>query len=81
MGWKRIKTRRKMGFWDRNGEVLRLIKKLMMEIPQLNIVKSNIISLFSIDNRVGYRAEKWHFRFIFAVFVFFLTFVYRTMYI
>ena len=33
-----------MGFWDRNGEVLRLIKKLMMEIPQLNIVKSNIIS-------------------------------------
>ena len=44
MGWKRIKTRRKMGFWDRNGEVLRLIKKLMMEIPQLNIVKSNIIS-------------------------------------
>jgi hypothetical protein len=81
MGWKRIKTRRKMGFWDRNGEVLRLIKKLMMEMPQLNIVKSNIISLFSIDNRVGSRAEKWHFRFIFAVFVFFLTFVYRTMYI
>ena len=66
-----------MGFWDRNGEVLRLIKKLMMEIPQLNIVKSNIISLFSIDNRASSRAELWHFRFIFAVFVFFLTFVYR----
>lgn len=66
-----------MGFWDRNGEVLRLIKKLMMEIPQLNIVKSNIISLFSIDNMASSRAELWHFRFIFAVFVFFLTFVYR----
>ena len=70
-----------MGFWDRNGEVLRLIKKLMMEIPQLNIVKSNIISLFSIDNMASSRAELWHFWFIFAVFVFFLTFVYRTMYI
>ena len=66
-----------MGFWDRNGEVLRLIKKLMMEIPQLNIVKLNIISLFSIDNMASSRAELWHFRFIFAVFVFFLTFVYR----
>ena len=66
-----------MGFWDRNGEVLRLIKKLMMEIPQLNIVKSNIISLFSIDNRTSSRAERWHFWFILAVFVFFLTFVYR----
>ena len=52
-----------------------------MEIPQLNIVKSNIISLFSIDNMASSRAELWHFRFIFAVFVFFLTFVYRTMYI
>ena len=70
-----------MGFWDRNGEVLRLIKKLMMEIPQLNIVKSNIISLFSIDNRADSRAELWHFWLILAVFVFFLTFVYRTMYI
>ncbi len=27
VGWKRAKTRRKLSFWDRNGEVLRLIKK------------------------------------------------------
>ena len=26
MGWKRIKTRRKMGFWGRKGGVLSLIK-------------------------------------------------------
>ena len=49
----------------------------MLERAWLNIVKSNIISLFSIDNMASSRAELWHFRFIFAVFVFFLTFVYR----